>query len=489
MASIITSFAGVSTPAFLIVEKVGFSVLPSSQVKTLDVPMKSGSYFINQKYGIRTFSVDFTIKADTAGNVMYFADDLAEWLHYDEPQKLIFRDKPDQYYMAMVSGETDLTKFGVTGKGRIEFVCYDPHGYSINEKTITLANSAETTPLMLTNNGNMKTAPIIEMQFTKNLTDFAITTDNQHMYFGEPFDETEKTATDLKPLIINDTGASVTGWTGGLSVDGGQVMGTLASNGYSISQGGTPRSYGTLSGLWHGGSLIKSLGKQVQDFSCEAQIGFLANNKVQKGRVEIYLLDINNNKLGKIALKDVTASGDHPVFDAWVGQYKNGGVSVINSYGDKKGTFAQFNGVIRVSRTGKKWEFYIAKVDSNGKHTSRMYKAYTDWKNQYSTKVASMQIHIAQYDASTPVDQMWISNIRFVEKLTKTSTQVDYVFRTNDKLRIDCTNGEILLNGEPFYDELYPSSSFFLLDKGVNGISISDQAIKNGTIKFTERWL
>lgn len=485
MASAIKSYAGVNTPAFLIVEKISFEVLPPSTIKSLDIPLRTGSYFINKDLGIRTFSVDFSIKADTSGNVMYYADDLAEWLNYDEPQPLIFRDKPDQTYYAIVSGNSDLTKFSKTGKGKIDFVCLDPHAYGV-EKAYSF-NPTNTDPIMVTNNGNTKTFPIFDMTFTQDVTEFSIISDNDSLSFGQPLDVTSQTAADLEPKIINDTGASTAGWSNGITVDGGQVTGTLTSNGYSFSQ--ASKDYGSGSGIWHGGSLIKSVGKEVQDFSCEAQIGFLATNKAQLGRIEVYLLDINGSKMGKVGLRDTARTGDWPNFDAWAGAYGNGGVSVINSYGAYKGVWSQFNGVIRIARTGKVWSFYIAKVDSKGVHNTRMYKEYTDWKGVYNKKVAAIQIHIAQYGSDAPVDQMWISNVKFIEKLTPQPNQVDYVFRKNDRLRIDCNTNLILKNGEPFYDALYPASTFISLDKGVNGISVSDAVISNGTIKFSERWI
>ncbi|MGG1916053.1 distal tail protein Dit [Priestia megaterium] len=483
MASAIKSYAGVDTPAFFIVEKISFEVLPPSTIKSMDIPRKSGAYFINKNLGIRTFSVEFSIKADTAGNVMYYADDLAEWLNYDEPQPLIFRDKPDQTYYAIVSGNSDLTKFSSTGKGKIDFVCLDPHAYGI-EKEYSFAPQ-NTDPIMVTNNGNTPAYPILQMQFTKNLADFSVMTDNDALIFGD-FDATTQTAADLKPLYIDDTGASTSGWTNGVSVDGGVVTGTLTSNGYSFQQGS--KDYGTGTN-WHGGSLIKSLGKQVQDFVLGVRVGFQSSNINQLGRVEVYLLDINGNKIGKMAIRDGHTTGDYPNFEAWAGAVGNGGTQFRNTYGDYKGVFKNFDGIIRIGRVGQKWHCYIAKVDANGRHNTRAYKEYWDRPLKYQDKVAAIQIHIAQNSTYAPVNVMYVSNVRFSEILSAGTNQVDYVFRTNDILTIDCNTNEILKNGEPYYEALYPSSSFLKLEKGVNGISVSDPSIKNGTIKFNERWL
>jgi predicted phage tail component-like protein len=479
----IKSYGGVSAPPFLYIEDVSYQVLPPIEIESLEVPAKAGAFYIDRKKGVRTFSASIAIKADYRENLLYYADDLAEWLDYDEPQPFILEDKPDHTYYAIVSGSSELDAFANTGKGKIDFVCYQPNAIG-NEKSYTFA-PPNTSPIIYTNGGNKTTYPIIDLTFTKNLTDFAIVTDDDALIFGD-FDPTNDVAADLKPKYINDTGANTTGWTNGVSVDGGAVQGTLSSNGYSLQQ--ASKDYGTGS-LWHGAAMIKSIGKEVQDFECEASIGFQATDKKQIGRIELYALGVNGEKLGKIAMRDTSRNGDFPNFEAWAGAVGGNGVSVINSYGAYKGVWKQFNGVIRIKRQGKKWSFYIGMVDpATGRHHTRYSKDYTDWKQLYNQKVAAIQIHIAAYGTDAPVNEMWISNIMFKELLPKTAPKVDYVFRTGDRLRIDNEKGEILKNGERFYDELYPSSSFLKFDKGTNGLSVSDIGFKDGTLKFSERW-
>jgi predicted phage tail component-like protein len=482
MSSVIKSFAGVITPAFFLVEKVTFSVLPPSQITQLDIPLTSGAYFINQKHGVRTFAVDYTIKAANSSSVMYAADDLAVWLNHKTPQPLVFRDKPDQTYYAIVDGATDLSKFGQSGKGQLTFVCLDPHAYGL-ERTYSF-NPLTTDPIIVFNNGNQKTGSEMEMTFTKNVTDFAIVTDTDMLYFGEPFDATVKTPTNLKPRVLSDGLDSTSGWTEGITVDGGVVAGTLVSNGYSFSQ--FEKNYGVGSG-WHGGSMIKSLGKQVQDFTCEATIGLIASDKKQVGRVEVYLLDINGNKLGKIALVDFTATGEFPKFEARAGG--GGGHYLVSDYGNKPYTFADFSGMIRISRIGKKWEAYVGKIDSKGKHHTRMSKTWTDSKNLYGTKVAAVQIHVGTQGVQVPTNSMHVSSIVVYEHLEKTPVVVNYVFEKDDILTIDNSTGEVRKNGEPCYQDLYPSSSFLMFENGANGVSVSEPAITNGKITFKERWL
>ena len=119
--NIIQSYAGVEPPAFLIVEKVQFSVLPSSDIQQLDVLIRNGSYFFSQTHGARTFTAEIIIKSDSRNGVMYDSDELASWLFHDSPQPLIFRDKPNISYYAIVDNNIDIASFSNSGRGKFHF--------------------------------------------------------------------------------------------------------------------------------------------------------------------------------------------------------------------------------------------------------------------------------------------------------------------------------------------------------------------------------
>jgi predicted phage tail component-like protein len=489
MASSIKSFAGVNTPAYLIVERVTFSVLPQSRMKSLSIPMKSGEYFISKEYGIRVFTADVSIKAPTAGGVMYNADDFAEWLHTEAPAELIFRDKPDITYYAIVDNSIDLVKFGQIGKGQINFVCFDPHGYG-QERTFSFA-PLNTDPISITNGGNATAHPYMEMTFSKNVTDFAILSDNDMLYFGEPFDASINTSGNQNPRVLYDALTTVTGWTPGITVDDGTVQGTLYSTGNTFKQ--TGNNYGT--GVkWHGGSLMKSLPNEIQDFTVEVLInmGKAVNNML--GRIECYLLDVNLNKIGKLAYQDASSTIYNPTFKAVAGPQATGKVIVNSPSGYLRiGKKAPVNvrdiyGWLKLTRKGKKYTASCY-VDVSGKRYLINEVSWTDTKNLYNKKLAAIQLHISAHGNSPAVGSMSINSLNVYEHKTKVTNEIDYVFRTGDKLSIDNATGEIRKNGEEIYSELYPSSSFIKLEKGVNGISVSDPAVINGTIKFKERWL
>ncbi|MCP3025993.1 distal tail protein Dit [Halobacillus sp. A5] len=485
MASEIKSYAGVETPSFLIIEKVTPQTLPPARVNSMNIPMKNGERFINKTLGVRTFVADVAIKVPKGKTLLEMMDDLADWLDYDEPQKFILRDKPNIYYMAIVESSTDIQRFSYSGKGQITFVCYDPHGYGDDKQYVYEGNQEDPTTIV-NNEGNKETAPIMSMRFVKDVTDFAVTTDDDMLYFGEPFDPDVNTIKDFNPKLVYEEMDSFDGWTNGVSVDGGNIVGEFETNNRSFRQSGKDYGEGT---KWHGASMIKSVGKEIQDFTIDMHFGMDSYDAKEKGRVELYLLDVNGNKIGKIALVDLSASGIFPKFEARAGSFQDGHY-FANDYGKRKDTYKNFYGKMVISRKGKKWNAYIAHFNTDTrKFEKKLVKSWTDTLNQYDATLASVQVHIATYNDDAIYQDMYIYRVTVWEHITFEEEDIDFVFRVDDDLIIDNDKGEIYLNGEEFYDRLYHSSTFLMLDKGLNGIAVSDtDAITDCIINFKERW-
>ncbi|WP_427124764.1 distal tail protein Dit [Priestia megaterium] len=493
MESKILSFGGVPTPSFLIVEKVDLPPLASSIVSGKDIPMKSGKLFANQKFDSRTIPVDLALIAPSKDEYQETCALMAEWLYSKKPQPIVFSERPDITYMAILEGGTDFTQFRELGRGTINLICHDPHGFGVT-RNVAMDLTKELTPII--NQGNMETSPIIDLTINKNVTDFFIATSDRYYYFGEPLDPTEKTPVDLSPTIMNDGCSTLQNWlqVTDWSVDGGVLRGAgVSSNGFSFGQGSTDgkTDYGTASGLWHGSSAVYSLDQEVQDFEIEAEVHFQATDKKQKGRIELYFLDSSNRKLGKMAIRDYDSGLDNPIFECRLGAMNEFNRQIQNTYGDKKGVFKNFHGVIRIGRRGRQWSTFIAKTDGINDYTARRHKSITDtWNKFSSSKVAKIQIHFAAYGNDPAVDQMRIDNIKVDEFLPKQTGKVDYLFKKNDKLHINCETGEILRNGTDATNTLYIGSQALKFPKGVSGVTVSDPSIfSSGTVRFTERWL
>lgn len=485
MEPLIKSYAGQPVPASIIIEKVIPNAIPQRVNQATEAPLVDGSIFVNSRYGIRSITVNISVVSKTSEGLFYQQDDLSKWLNHKEPQPLVLRDMPDRTFYCILDGAVDLNKIRSVGQGSFNLICHDPHIYG---QTRTYDMDPNTTQVY--NGGNEEAYPIINMTLKKDVDSFFITGSEQTIYLGEPIDPTEQTIKDTRPLLFNDTGSSVTPWANATDyhIDGGQIFGTMSSNGYSLQQ--ASKDYGTASGVWHGAAMVRSIGKEVQDFDLEAQIGLLSKTAAEKGRIEVYLLDINNKQLAKISLKDIDSGRDNPMFDAWLGQINNGGVSTVNTYGAYRGVWKQFNGVINIGRRGKQWHFYCAMVNpTTYQHHTRYYKTVTDTWGKFGNKLAKVMIHIGAYGSDKPVDSMWISNVRVNELLSNTASEVPAIGKAGDTFTIDCESGKILRNGK-FLTEQYAGTEFIRLKEGANGIAISDETLlESGTIEFTEKWV
>jgi phage-related protein len=144
-------------------------------------------------------------------------------------------------------------------------------------------------------------------------------------------------------------------------------------------------------------------------------------------------------------------------------------------------------GRLFLQRIGQKYVFQIGKLDSNYNFFGRWNTTFYDTANQYQSKLAGIQIHIARYGSTAVIPTMNINEIRVWDEKTLTSTEVPYVFEAGDILTIDSMTGTILKNGEPFRFQL--GSSFIKLKPGTTNLAITSPVVSAGTVTYRERWL
>jgi len=479
------NFAGVDMPSYLKVNKVSYPILPTLDSKTEKVYGRAGEYDFGVEIGTRTIKFEVQLIAEDQYDIMNKSTDLAQWLFYEDLQPLIIMDEPDKQYMARIVGDSEIEELFRVGHATLEFLIPSPYKEATAEKLVTQTIST-VDPFNVENDGGIDTYPIVDLTMKAASTSISVITEDKFVMLGQS-NNVEKTAVTVNPYVLTDPFTAYSGWTSASNVDGGSVVNSFASNGSYVSQSGGDYGEGT---SWHGASAIKSLSRSINDFQVDAMIGLDSDKIDQIGRVEVYLLDSNNTQLGKIALKDMASEGEYPMFEARAGAL-TGGKYIVQSYGDKKGTFANFNGVIRISRRGKKWSAYIAKVDSKGNHTSRLYKEWLDSSGLFTASLSKIQIHVGAFGTRTPVKSAYLADLK-VQELTDGSvnndTQTPIIFNTGDIVTIDNQRAIVLKNGEPIFTVLDPSSDFFSLKKGTNGLIVSPP-IADVSIRFRERWL
>jgi hypothetical protein len=300
---------------------------------------------------------------------------------------------------------------------------------------------------------------------------------------GDP-DDVTKAPTNPFPKRLHDVLSNPASWTAGTAVDGGVIFGDYVSNGYSFRQ--ASGDYGTGSS-WHGAAKIKSLTTPIQDFEVHSYFGFKTDKKEQVGRMEAYLLDANNNILGKVALVDKSDKGNYPTFEARAGGLANG-----TYFGNKQrtdGKWTNKEGIMKIGRKGNKWTANISVFDAEGERLQYSQTfTWTDRSNLFTAKLAKVQLHVGAYGTKAKYKDLYYHSFRIFEYVELSTTQTPIVVEKDDVILIDCEKSIVYKNGDPYFAGLNMASDFFSLQRGVNGLSLSPP-IADVTVKFRERWL
>lgn len=480
-------FANKNLPSFVKVTQQKYSILPPVDSKTDKVYGRTGVYDFGTEIGPRMLEFDIMIIADNQNDVLRKTREFSTYLLYKDLQPLVLLDEPDKQYMARFVEESEVTELFRTGSATIKFLVPSGVAESVATRQI-LASPTDTTPIGITNNGTAPAYPVFNLTMKSDETAVSVVSNDSYVLVGDPITTTKSKVT-YKPIVLDDSMGSLTGWTNATSLeDGGIVTGTFSSNSTYFQQSG--KNYGSGSN-WHGASMIRSCTREVQDFEARVGIRFDSSGVTQMGRINIYLLDANNVVVGMFGMSDTNLIADAPSFEARAGNITYG--KKFHQTGGGRGIrfLANFGGVIQVSRVGRKWKSYFAHIDSKGRHTKIGREEWYDTKNQYSSKkVAKIQIHIGAFGTRTPVSSMYVTDLKVTE-LTNINREVETpdILKRGDILTIDNERALVLLNGEQIFSELDPASEFFALESGVNGIIVSPPEAVDVSIEFKERWL
>lgn len=470
----------IASPDYLVIEKIDNQLLPDISIQSTKVPGRVGEINQGTELGIRAIEVTVGIIGTNKANLDDRERELTTWLFYDAPKKLQLPNN-SKYYLGQVS-DVKIENTLIFGRGTITFLCTDPLAYSATEKVIPFAPTDDN-PIAIVNNGNQDAFPQISLTFNSSTTEFALVTDDQYFYMGQPAPVDSTTPTSQRTLVLQDQASSTTGWTAGILVDGGTISGGFLSDGNFIY----PNSYGTGS-TWHGPALVKSLGQEVQDFSLEYYINFKMTKPNQLGRIEIYLLDINNAVIGKMALVDATAKSKSGKVEARLGPLSGGKLLANSEIG--KEFYTNMYGRLYLQRIGQKYTFQIGKLDSNYNFFGRWSTTFYDTANAFQKKLAAIQIHMGQYGTNAFIPTINMNEVRVWNEQTLTSSQVPYIFNAGDTLTVDSATGTIWKNGEPDFTLLGDlGSDFIKLKPGTTNLSITSPIVSSGSVTYRERWL
>lgn len=501
----ILSYGGVAPPSFFKTKKVSFPALPPTDVKTLDIPGRDGEYFQGKTYGSNTITVEFLIESPDVDSVMYYAEELARWLDQDGPAPLIFSEKPNRTYYAIVKDNIDMERIVNIGTGTIQFFCPDPCAYG-EEKTLSLPPNQA---VSIANNGTAKAFPKFDIAFNKSSSFLSVISPDGVVLLGNPSTPEKETIPKTENILV-DHMSDTSAWVTGAPVEDDTVQGSFSSDGYKFY---VPNFGDVVSKKWYGPALRRDLSEELQDFSVEMQFRLSCGKVNEMGKVELYLYDINGKCLGKLLFQDNTSGVNHaePILRAGapngrillktndkapkpkvVYQKVNGKLVKKSILPTNVGIYNDFTGYFYLSRKGKEWTAQIGRID-NGVKNTRMTGKYVDNNGTLpQSKLAYLVIHMAKFDQNpTPSKAFFIEEL-IVQKLNNGGTIYNEdIFQPGDTVSIDMSDCSVVINGNPTFEYLDPASEFFGLDGGIETeVQVqSEDDTATITATYQERWL
>lgn len=476
------NFNGIDKPDWLYIKKSNRPMSPAQTAQLVKAPKKAGAYYFGKSTDPRPLAFEFLIMADNDLDLWKKAEWVTDWLDTDEPQALIINDEPDRiYYAVLVSGGDELEQLAAMGDSVLNFLCPDPFKYTQEYTQDLIANPT------IFNDANADLFPQIEATFTADSTHFAIATEDRFLLIGEP-EQVEKTTRPRLERVAYYGMNSLTGWSAsGTRVDGGNVAGTMATDGTSFY----PSAYGTSDGTgsgWHGPALKTSLTEPLDNWRMEAFITLNAAGAGQVGRIEIYMLDVNGNIIGKMAMVDRNISTEDNWGEALLGEASSRAI-MINTHGNKAGVWNDFYGQLMLEKDGNKFTAFIGKYDTKKKifHT-RWTAYYYDKSGKYGADLAQIQVHIGQNKTYPAVATAKIDDLKVyrVNQLGETETNV--IFKTGDELIIDNAAKMVYKNGAPYLNRLAFESQFLKLPPGSNPLAITPPGVATVTARYRKRF-
>lgn len=483
-------FKGQDVPSYVIIQNVELSLLSPISVETMRVSGRAGSYDLGNEYDQKEIAVEYTIEGTSVADLRAKARDFATFLLSEKAEELILLEEPDKKYYAKVEGATTYKEEGFVAQGSFTFLLTDPHLYGATQ-TVPMVNGSNT----VTMGGNTVAYPTIDLTFSGASTDLVLKNGEEILYLGQPAPVEGQIPAPKRNTIIAESCDTIgTSWTVGtdtIGVDGGNVVGNFQATGgqWKVQTFGS----GTTYTKWHGPMLVRDLGKNVKNFTTEMYFTLKASHVNQITRVELILLNSVNERIGKVALTDLHASTNSPMFEGRIDRpTPTPKQSKSIAYTDvAKGAYANFYGRILIQRIDDVWTVSVGKRDVV-KNTlfGRFSKIFYDTAKTFSQDVRAIAVHVGQYGNRPFVSNTGIESVYFYEEnAVDPAYNIPNIVEAGDTIRIDAGNGIVYKNGETAFDLIDPTSRFFGLRPGTNTIEISPDIVSSGTLSVTERWL
>lgn len=368
----------------------------SRAINLIEVKGRAGAYLQGTDTKVREIVMPIFFESKKGQNMQLLKEEIAEWLVKDTPRALTMDDEPGRVYYALVDN-LEFDDWFKWGEGVITFICPDPYKYG-EEITQNI-----TTNPYVENEGTAETYPTFEIDVLEDLTRIEVANKsledrqggNPAIILGEAA-SLEQEEFVREQLAFQDNMRSTASWQTASEVDSGYIDGEMDVD----IDGFYPKLVGGMiePPAWQGPSLIKGLGKGIQDFRAEFYIKSMNVGK-ETGMIDVYLRDANQRIVSKISFGDAWVNKDENFAVGQVGDYDTGKKMVVHA--DNQYGWNNFDGMVRMERIGKVWRFYYAKIGKDGVHnwvhsTSR----YTDNSGHHLTPIHYVQVHMRIFPAS-----------------------------------------------------------------------------------------
>jgi len=308
-----------------------------------------------QYVGFETESLTFKMEISIVDQLIFKRRQLAKILNVSEPQKLIFSDEPDIYYLAFPKLEGDLSEIYRLGQGVLQWEIFDGVGYST--ELYMFDNKATENYIEIDNPGTEPMLFELEVTFLSDNGFLGLQNDvgTTKALFGT-IEEVDGVHYETTDLLFDDHFTQDRGWilNQGITppvtpvrIQDGTVRYAVETPGEGVLGEGyvTPNGYGT-GDSWHGPSLTKLVPADK-------------NGKYPTNWYSCYRLDFNTDG-GGTATERGRQAGHHSV--TFSDANDNIIVSIVfedNNYALERSDMVIYIGNKRVWDTKNTTSFYV----------------------------------------------------------------------------------------------------------------------------------
>ncbi|MDQ0158801.1 distal tail protein Dit [Alkalibacillus salilacus] len=470
--SIKTTFNGINLDDVLTDDTGSFQTLTiagrstvNNRINTTEVPGMSGAIESDgYTMDMREITVKYQIKDETNEGFRDRYNRLNDLLRGTK-NELAFSDENAVFYATTQSNEVpeeDSNSLVAT----ITFLCSDPYKYG-PEKEVDLTGQGT----VINVEGTQAAKPRFEFDVLAPITFAMVSNGDEYMMIGQPVDVDSYTFEKYES-ILSFEGSTTVGWTQAQSGEVDHVIdGSIESDG-DVTK---PASYGQDSG-WHGPAIKQSLSESLQDFRLSTYLSSY-NGYDRVGEVAIYLLDADGTQVAKLAMRD-----SHNQQSLHKGIVRLGYTEphyLIDEYGDERGVWNNFAGILKLTREGTRFVAQILMGNSSQGYHTRRYVAWYDRSSNYQAPIEQVVIAFSRYGTQSSTDP----NVATV-KIDKINHEegIPYIAGEGDKITFDHEDESILINGEDATDLKDFGASYFKLPPGENELALLSDV--EGSVKY-----